>query len=411
MDNSGTFNMGDISTTTGAGGAWSFTDLGANVLGHTVYEVLQSGYAQTLGNAGYLISGDASGLNFANFNLVDLSGTKYLDANGDGLTTGDSGLAGVTIFIDMDGSGTLTMGDLSTTSGVNGAWSFSGLGSNVLGKTVYEVVPGGYTQTLGSAGYVISGDATGLDFANHLEDLGPGVRTPGFWQNMKNGGQFWDGISGNEKNAGQDCFPDGELLYQVDSNNNGSTDTNMGLLIGDYNLNGITDNLGADLIAGTADDVQEDTIFISYADARFLINANNQQMNDGVVKIGRDVVATWLNYLAGNGIGDASDTQSPHHFIDDAIDYLQIFGDSAAGNGSLVETFDTYSSSHGGVKTGTSAWTSNYPGGDHSGSDIHSALDYYNNTGMTSPTSPVYAHDCDDMMFVTAYALTQEALI
>ena len=228
---------------------------------------------------------------------------------------------------------------------------------------------------------------------------------------MKNGGQFWDGISGNEKNAGHDCFPDGELLYQVDSNNNGSTDTNMGLLIGDYNLNGITDSLGADLIAGTADDVQEDTLFMSYADARFLINANNQQMNDGVVKIGRDVVATWLNYLAGNGIGDAGDTQSPHHFIDDAIDYLQIFGDSAAGNGSLVETFDTYSSSHGGVKTGTSAWTSNYPGGDHSGSDIHSALDYYNNTGMTSPTSPVYAHDCDDMMFVTAYALTQEAII
>ena len=49
-------------------------------------------------------------------------------------------------------------------------------------------------------------------------------------------------------------------------------------------------------------------------------------MSDGVIKIGRDVVATWLNFLAGNPIGDASDTGSPQHFIDDAIDYLQIFG-------------------------------------------------------------------------------------
>ena len=416
IDGSGTNNAGDITTTTAANGTFSFADLGVNALGKTVYEVLPSGYVQTLGAAGYTLAGtsqDQTGLNFANFNLVDLSGTKYLDANGDGSVVGDVGLAGVTIFIDLNNNG---INDEAaayvTTTGVGGAWSFTGLGSDVLGKTVYEVVPGGYTQTLGTAGYVISGDATGLNFANHLDDLGPGVRTPGFWQNMKNGGQFWDGITGNEKNAGQDCFADGELLYQVDSNNNGSTDTNMGLLIGDYNQNGLTDSLGADLIAGTADDVQEDTIFISYADARTLINANESKMMDGVAKIGRDVVATWLNYLAGNGIGDAGDVQSPHHFIDDAIDYLQIFGDATAGDGVLTETFDVYSASHAAVKTGTSAWTGDYPGGgDHSGSDIHSALDYYNNTGMTSPTSPVYAHDCDDMMFVTAYGLTQDALI
>jgi hypothetical protein len=135
---------------------------------------------------------------------------------------------------------------------------------------------------------------------------GPGVRTPGFWQNPNNGGQFWDGIAGNEKNAGQDCFATGELLYAVDRNGDGTVDTgaaNRGLLIGDYDHDGTAK--GADGILGTADD--EDVIFISLADAQNLINAKNNQLSDGVIKIGRDVVATWLNYLAGNPFGTVAD--------------------------------------------------------------------------------------------------------
>jgi uncharacterized repeat protein (TIGR01451 family) len=285
----------------------------------------------------------------------------------DGVT--DTVLAGVD-FTGDDGDGNLELGE---------TWTFT------------------YSQPFDAGNHVNTASVTtdqgasDSDAAHYfsLVNDGPGVRTPGFWQNMKNGGQFWDGVDNNEKNAGKPCFPDDELLYMVDSNNDGTVDTNMGLLIGDYNHNGLTD-------------ADEDTLFISYADARYLINANNQQMSDGVVKIGRDIVATWLNTLAGNGIGAADDAQSPHHFIDDAIDYLQMYGDATAGVGSTTETFDVYSSMHAGVKTGTSAWTSDYPGGDHSGSEIHSALDYYNNTGMTSPTSPVYAHDCDDPNFVSA---------
>jgi hypothetical protein len=67
-----------------------------------------------------------------------------------------------------------------------------------------------------------------------------------------------------------------------------------GLLLGDYNRNGVQD-------AG------EDILFISLLDANASINASSKlQMNDGAVKIGRDAVATWLNYLAGNAIGQES---------------------------------------------------------------------------------------------------------
>jgi hypothetical protein len=144
-------------------------------------------------------------------------------------------------------------------------------------------------------------------------------------------------------------------------------------------------------------DAGEDTLFISLSDARALINANNKLMSDGVVKIGRDVVATWLNYLSGAGIGDASDGGSPHHFIDDAVDYLQIFGDSnnsnATGNLDTGDVFDTYSSSHKKVDTSTAFWNSDFPGGDHSGSEIHSALDGYNNTGTIGGIA--YSSSCD----------------
>jgi hypothetical protein len=215
------------------------------------------------------------------------------------------------------------------------------------------------------------------------------VRTPGFWQNPNNGGQFWDGITGNENHAGEDHFPTGELLYPVDSNHDGTAGGAgdvAGLLIGDYNHDGL----------GTGEDV----IFISLTDARALINANTKQMSDGVVKIGRDVVATWLNYLSGAGIGtvDSGDgVYSPKEAINDAINYLQIFGDSnnavPGGNQDTGDVFDTYASNHRKVDTSSVFWNNNYPGGSVSGATIHSDLDGYNNDGTIGGIA--FAADCD----------------
>jgi hypothetical protein len=77
----------------------------------------------------------------------------------------------------------------------------------------------------------------------------------------------WGTAANEPKQAGTPGFADGELLYGVDSNadgfinhvagdgiNDGKPLDAKGLLIGDYNLNGITD-------AG------EDTIFIGLNDA------------------------------------------------------------------------------------------------------------------------------------------------
>ncbi|MCL6729679.1 DUF11 domain-containing protein [Sphingomonas hankyongi] len=278
-----------------------------------------------------------------------------------------------------------------------------------------SVSPGSHLNT---ADVNTAEGATDEDSAYYfsLVDTGLCPRTPGFWQNMKNGGQFWD-QQGGEKHAGQDGFPDGDLLYKVDSDGNGvvnSSDSNVwGLLIGDYNKNGIADNLGLDGIAGTGDDFQEDVLYVSYADARQLINASNKQLNgqsgDGKFMLGRDMVASWLNYLQGSGFGDpadASDTHSPAHYLNDAIDWMQIY--SGTNSGGTTETWDKFKLSTAVIKTSDPKWNTIQSGFDHSASQMHSALDYYNNTGQTEPGGTHYANCCTNE-FITALGIYETA--
>lgn len=228
---------------------------------------------------------------------------------------------------------------------------------------------------------------------------GPGVRTPGFWSNPKNGGEFWDGKFQLEKHAGEKCFPFGELT-RTDTNHNGKLDSGdsavsltvngvKGLLIGDWDMNGVQN--------GT-----EDTIFISLDAANILINASQKDQQDGRFVVGRDLVATWLNYLAGNPIGEIDGTDgaySPKEAIQDAIDFLQTYGDNTFHNGILTGSGKIVWDGAA-VKQGSTTWGS-------IGSPIHSALDGYNNTGMIDGVG--YAHNCDGgaefMSMMTGFAV------
>jgi len=115
--------------------------------------------------------------------------------------------------------------------------------------------------------------------------------------------------------------------------------------------------------------------------------------------LGRDMVATWLNYLANNQetigecIGDVSGvTNTPREYLDAAIDWMQQFASdqNSASNGTNQNT-----SFHDGntqatfqfdarVNPSSTAWQIPFgPGEDIpvSGAAMHSALDGYNNTG------------------------------
>ncbi len=244
-----------------------------------------------------------------------------------------------------------------------------------------------------------------------LVNEGPGVRTPGFWSNL--GANLWNGVldAPGQVKVGP-TFAEDDLL--ITGNTDGSKDSNgdgvitgadKGLLIGDFNMNGVTD-------AG------EDTFFIGYNDAKQLINASQKTVSgDGVQMLGRDIVATWLNFLAGNEIENsaANADHDPKHFISDAVDWMQTWG-GKLGNGAhnnlgdndKTETFDIYDPNHAAVKTNTSQWnTAQFAGDPHSAAQMHNALDDYNNTGMIDGI--VYAHDADDAAFASALAVAQSA--
>ncbi|MBZ9883036.1 hypothetical protein LB535_11800 [Mesorhizobium sp. CA10] len=222
-------------------------------------------------------------------------------------------------------------------------------------------------------------DVSANDTATVQSFAGPGVRTPGFWTNL--GKTFWDGVDGVGKIGPN--FATHELLYQVDSNNDGNINGSdkAGLLIGDYDLDGKT---------GPG----EDTFFISYADAVKVIDASTKDLQDTRFVLARDAVATWLNYLAGNPIGDASDPNSPHKYLDQAIDWLQV-----ENGGTSSSHFEDWGGGSA-VKASSAAWNvgldDESPAGlELSGNLIHQELDFYNNTGMTFEGAilHVYAND------------------
>src|SRR5207237_9385 len=106
---------------------------------------------------------DTTGNDFLNFKLFSVSGHKYTDVNGNDATAGvgldDTGLGGVTIFLDANSNGTLNWtdnpskpnvggwdpgeGERWTTTANDGSYSFTGLDASYAGDKVLEVLPNG----------------------------------------------------------------------------------------------------------------------------------------------------------------------------------------------------------------------------------------------------------------------------
>ena len=311
-------------------------------------------------------------------------------------------------WVDLDNDGNLDSGEEWTALDTNNDGTLDSTSLAVGGSlSIYYSLPFAEGQHTNTVTVTTTEGVTDTDAANYYglpTVTGPGVRTPGFWSRWTN---LWDGNEANDPHqTGTVGFPEHDVLYAVDSNNDGFVNSiagdginddrpldAAGLLIGDFDRNGIRDP-------------GEDVIFISLNDALNLVDASKKSAgNDGVQILGRDLVAAWLNYLAGNGIGDAGDDHSPLHFIQDAVDFLQTFGGMT--NGGLTEIFDVYNPGHSVVRTSSGNWQ-NVLGAldlDHSGSQMHTALDTYNNTGTIDGTW--YAGSADDPTFLLALSQVQ----
>jgi hypothetical protein len=166
---------------------------------HRVREVVPSGWIQTFPSGGFHTVSVASpgsivsGIDFGNqANVGRIEGLKFDDENGNGVFDSfESGLSGVTIFLDENDDGQLTSGEPSTFTDSFGDYAFANLapGSYV----VREVVPSGRQQTFpsgdGAHRVTVSGGQTlsGLDFGNRV--LGGAVS--GFvWNDLNRNGIF-----------------------------------------------------------------------------------------------------------------------------------------------------------------------------------------------------------------------------
>ncbi|MGK7960524.1 VCBS domain-containing protein [Crocosphaera sp.] len=186
------------------------------------------------------------------------------------------------------------------------------------------------------------------------------ARTPGFWSNHT---ELWDGDLTNDAKggAGKEDFPLQDLLYSSVDPVTG--ESSKGLLIGDFNHDGLTNN-------------NERTLFYSHEEALELVDASRKiSKQDARYILGRSLIASWLNNLAG--------TPSPIDDIQDGIDWLQSHtmdeNNDGLGDGNLVLGANIY-----GVQSKSLDWSGS-PENDTglpSGESIHTALDQYNNFGL-----------------------------
>jgi hypothetical protein len=201
----------------------------------------------------------------------------------------------------------------------------------------------------------------------------PGCRTPGFWVN-KSWQSFWDGSGGNEANqCGTTNFCKGDIFLApyTSSQQQGKVKDNVtgtyqgGVLIGDWNRNGCTDN-------------GEQTIFYTTAEALKVMDSSCQpDKSDVRYTLARSLVASWLNHLAGNPVDTAiANDVDARVLINRGITWLQTYtpdeNRDGKGDGMLSKLSGISSPA---MKASNSAWTTATTGGNA----INTGLDNYNN--------------------------------
>jgi hypothetical protein len=147
LNQDGNLDVDEPSVVTGADGSYSFADLGPETL--RVGEVMQAGWVRTSPSPELKIT---SGFADNPLSTQNVGNVQTEDVDGDGAKDdGEQGLAGWTIFLDLDGGLDLDENEPSVVTGADGRYEFTGLlpGSYILA----EIQQDGWLQTspLGTA--------------------------------------------------------------------------------------------------------------------------------------------------------------------------------------------------------------------------------------------------------------------
>jgi hypothetical protein len=151
---SGHWQQGVRQTTTDAGGAYSFGNLGPGT--YRVREMLSAGWVGSEPAAGSytvtLTTGQQiTGEEFGNYQPASVTGSVFEDRNGNGARdTGEPGLAGRTVYLDAFVNGHWQRGVRKAITGAGGTFSFGALRPGAY--SVREVLPAGWVGSGSPAG-------------------------------------------------------------------------------------------------------------------------------------------------------------------------------------------------------------------------------------------------------------------
>jgi len=252
-NNDGVFdNATEPSAVTGSGGA--YTIIGVTQGNWNVREVSQTGWtgsfpatSDVFGRYQPVIvpsDGSVSGVDFGNFEQTSVHGYKFNDLNGNGLDDTDPRLAGWTIaLVGADGAGNPV--STTTTTGVNGEYSFTGLAPG--SYTVSEQTQTGWTQSAGGATFTLTSGQEIVAYAGEAGTLLPGqveVITAGlafgnFLQTSVHGYLF-DDLNGNGQDNNEPRLPGWTIaLVGVDGAGNTVSITTTTGINGEYSFTGL----------------------------------------------------------------------------------------------------------------------------------------------------------------------------
>jgi protocatechuate 3,4-dioxygenase beta subunit len=230
-NNDGILDDNERSTTTDANGNYSFGNLAAG--NYLVREMAPDGWTTT--TTGQTIvptsGGNVTGVNLGTFRLIRLSGDVFQDANGNGvLDSGESGLAGWTMFLDQNHNGMRDPGEPTATTDPAGNFVFTGVGPGTY--RLREVSPNGWLQTTADPGDIAA--SSGTDVSGSLF---------GDFQRATVSGQVFNDLNADGvHDSGEPGLPHWTMF--LDTNNNGNLDPGEQSTMTDANGNFAFGSLG-----------------------------------------------------------------------------------------------------------------------------------------------------------------------
>ncbi len=134
--------------TTDVDGNYAFSDMPFG--NYLLREQLQAGWVQTTPDTSFLVNlgfaEDRTDVDFGNFQLVEIQGSKFQDNNANGVwDVGEPLLENWTMFIDENGNNIFDPLEVSTLTDGGGNYAFANLGPG--SYTISEVVEDGFVQT------------------------------------------------------------------------------------------------------------------------------------------------------------------------------------------------------------------------------------------------------------------------